>query len=314
VLLVNRLVFRPALALNHLDPAVLLTDEIATQVFEAGKDPLVGHSPAALLAQVPDIALVVATELPWRFARAEVSVKCALIPLSGCERCELLSREPELSGIRWRAVPRHFGFIERVVANDERSLLVGVPELERAFAEGVDLHQRTADELGVTRDVGKTLNYATLYGAGAPRIATTLGIETEQARAILDRWFGLYPEVGKLKWQLSRAVRKRGYIRSAGGRRHHFEQPNHMMLNRLISGSCAEIFKVALVELHALGVPMILLVHDEIVAEVDEHEADFTARLLEEALARGMGRVDHLVAHAQVAQRWSDFKEPGYVP
>jgi DNA polymerase I len=162
-------------------------------------------------------------------------------------------------------------------------------ELEKAFAGGVDLHQRTADELGVARDVGKTLNYATLYGAGAPRIAKTLKIEVEQAKEILDRWYGLYPEVGKLKWQLARAVRRRGYIRSAGGRRHYFEQPNHMMLNRLISGSCAEIFKAALIELHEAGVPMVLLVHDEVVAEVPEDRADRVAGLLEQALARGIG-------------------------
>jgi DNA polymerase-1 len=187
-------------------------------------------------------------------------------------------------------------------------------ELERAFAEGVDLHQRTADELGVSRDVGKTLNYATLYGAGAPRIAKTLGIEVERATAILDRWYWLYPEVAKLKWQLARAVRRRGYIRSAGGRRHRFEAPNHMMLNRLISGSCAEIFKAALIELHDAGVPMVLLVHDEVVAEVPEDDAEHVGKLLEAALARGMGRIDHLVAEAQTAQRWSDFKEPGYTP
>jgi DNA polymerase I-like protein with 3'-5' exonuclease and polymerase domains len=187
-------------------------------------------------------------------------------------------------------------------------------ELERAFAEGVDLHQRTADELDVDRDTAKTVNYAVLYGAGAPRIAQQLGVDRSVAERILDDWYGLYPEVGKLKWQLTRAVRKRGYIRSAGGRRHRFDQPNHMMLNRLISGSCAEIFKAALVELNALGMPMVLLVHDEVVAEVREEEAGFAARLLEEALARGMGRAENLVAHAQIADRWSDFKEPGWVP
>jgi uncharacterized protein (DUF2342 family) len=47
---------------------------------------------------------------------------------------------------------------------------------------------------------------------------------------------------------------------------------------------------------------------------VPEEEAGFTACLLEEALARGMGHVDHLVAHAQIARRWSQFKDPDYVP
>jgi DNA polymerase I-like protein with 3'-5' exonuclease and polymerase domains len=187
-------------------------------------------------------------------------------------------------------------------------------ELERAFADGVDLHQRTADELGVTRDVGKTLNYATLYGAGAPLIARRLGVEHAQAKEILDRWYGLYPEVAKLKWGLTRRVRQHGYIRSAAGRRHHFDEPNHMMINRLISGTCAEIFKAALIELHEADVPMVLLVHDEVLAEVPEVDADRVAGLLERALARGMGRVRELVAQAKTGQRWSDFKEPGWSP
>ncbi len=48
-------------------------------------------------------------------------------------------------------------------------------KLAQAFAQGIDPHQQTADELGIDRDGGKTLNYALLYGAGAPLIATRLG-------------------------------------------------------------------------------------------------------------------------------------------
>lgn len=190
--------------------------------------------------------------------------------------------------------------------------------LQRAFAAGIDLHQRTADELGIDRDAGKTINYALLYGAGAPLIATRLGIDRGEARAILDRWYRLYPEVGRLKAHLMRTVRRRGYLLSIGGRRHYFERPNHMLLNRLISGSCADLFKRALVALHAAGVPMILFVHDEIVAEVDEDDADRVARLLETELARGMSRpgvsIDGLVAKATVAKRWSQFKDPEFAP
>ena len=47
--------------------------------------------------------------------------------------------------------------------------------LEQAFADGADLHQQTADQLGIERDAGKTINYAILYGAGVPLIASRLG-------------------------------------------------------------------------------------------------------------------------------------------
>jgi DNA polymerase I-like protein with 3'-5' exonuclease and polymerase domains len=190
--------------------------------------------------------------------------------------------------------------------------------LERAFADGVDLHQQTADACGVDRDMGKRLNYLIIYGGGVQLVQNILEIERDAARAILDRWYGLYPEVARLKAHLTRTVRRRGYLVSILGRRHHFDQPNHMLLNRLISGSCADLFKRSIVELHRAGVPMILFVHDEIVCEVDQDNADHVARVLETELAREAirprVRIDKLVANATVAERWSDFKQQGYAP
>jgi DNA polymerase-1 len=190
--------------------------------------------------------------------------------------------------------------------------------LERAFADRVDLHQQTADAVGVDRDSGKRLNYAILYGAGVPRVASILDVDRDEAKEILDRWYRAYPEVARLKHRLARTVVRRGYLVSILGRRHRFDQPNHLLLNRLISGSCADLFKRSIIALHDSGVPMILFVHDEVVAEVDEHDADRVARLLEDELARGVSRpgvtVDGLVAEAKVAMRWSDFKQPGWTP
>ena len=149
-------------------------------------------------------------------------------------------------------------------------------------------------------------------------IATRLGIDRGEAKVILDRWYRLYPEVDRLKAQLMRTVRRRGYLLSILGRRHYFERPNHMLLNRLISGSCADLFKRAIVELHNAGVPMILFVHDEVVCEVDQDDAGRVAQVLEAELARGMSRssvrIDGLVAKATVAERWAWFKDREFAP
>lgn len=121
-----------------------------------------------------------------------------------------------------------------------------------------------------------------------------------------------------LKRRLYRRIEERGYLRSLLGRRHYFEQPNHLMLNYLIQGTASDIFKRAVVELHEQGIPTVLYVHDEVVAEVDEGRAEETRCLLEAALAREMVApavtVSGLVAEGTVAPRWSDFKEPGWTP
>jgi DNA polymerase-1 len=145
-------------------------------------------------------------------------------------------------------------------------------------------------------------------------IAGRLDCSIGEAKSILDRWFARFPEVRRLRSRLWRKVQRDGYLTTIGGRRHCFEAPNRMLLNRLISGSCADMFKAAAIELHELDVPVVLYVHDEVVAEVDERQAEDTAKLLEAALARGIGQLRGLKATATIAERWSDFKQPGYTP
>jgi DNA polymerase-1 len=101
--------------------------------------------------------------------------------------------------------------------------------------------------------MGKRLNYLTIYGGGVQLVANILNCDRDRAREILDRWYGLFPEVARLKAQLMRTVRRRGYLVSILGRRHYFDQPNHMLLNRLVSGSCADLFKQSIVDLHRAG-------------------------------------------------------------
>jgi DNA polymerase-1 len=190
--------------------------------------------------------------------------------------------------------------------------------LERAFRDGIDLHQQTADSLGVGRAEGKVVNYSIAYGAGVPLISMRLGIERDEARTLLDRWYATYPEVGYLKARLTRTVRRRGYLVTILGRRHYFPKADHTMLNRLISGGASDLFKRSITALHEHRVPAIMFIHDEILCEVNEDDADRVARLLEVELARGAARpgvtVDGLLANATVAERWSDFKQLGYSP
>jgi DNA polymerase I-like protein with 3'-5' exonuclease and polymerase domains len=91
-----------------------------------------------------------------------------------------------------------------------------------------------------------------------------------------------------------------------------------MILNRLVSGSAADLFKAAAIELHAAGAPVVLFIHDEVVCETEEDQAPAVATLLEQILPQAMGgagmRVDGLEASAEIHKRWSDFKQPEYSP
>jgi DNA polymerase I-like protein with 3'-5' exonuclease and polymerase domains len=187
--------------------------------------------------------------------------------------------------------------------------------LEQAFADGVDVHQRTADELGIDRGSAKQINYGVLYGMGASRLSKTLVIDYRTAKALLDRWWRqVYPEVRQLKNRLYREVQRNGYLETVTGRRHYFAEPNHMLLNRLVSGTAADAFKAAIAELHRRGAPMILFVHDEIVLECPADEAERWKAELEEVMPRDHGCIRGLKAEAAAHKRWSAFKQPEFVP
>lgn len=61
------------------------------------------------------------------------------------------------------------------------------------FNEGIDLHQWTADSLGIKRDTAKTYNFSLLYGAGAKRISRIHSIPAREAYTGVEGWHKLYP-------------------------------------------------------------------------------------------------------------------------
>ena len=182
--------------------------------------------------------------------------------------------------------------------------------LEASFANGTDPHQQTADAVGVSRDEGKRINYAILYGAGAPRIAQILGCDRGEAKAVLDRWYRAYPEVGRLKHRIGKRLDECGYVTTVLGRHQHVPpELRYRALNYLISGSAADLFKLAAIELHEAGLEAVLYVHDEIVLEADVGEAEDAANQLSAVLTSGAGKVRGLRATAATASRWSECKE-----
>ena len=74
--------------------------------------------------------------------------------------------------------------------------LSGDENMRRAFAENADLHQITADASGVERKVGKTVNFAYVYGSGPGNIAKTCGISVQKAREVIK---GFYRSSTRLK-------------------------------------------------------------------------------------------------------------------
>jgi DNA polymerase-1 len=171
------------------------------------------------------------------------------------------------------------------------AMLAGDGALRSAIVQGKDPHQQTAELVGLTgrrrstgdvespRQQGKRLNYLIVYGGGQRAIRKWFGVSQDESRSILQRMHRVYPEVQGLQNRIEFALEDQGYVKSpVTGRRFRLQydirKEGYKFTNYLVQGTSADIMKIATARAHKAGVPLIAAVHDELVAEVDEADAE----------------------------------------
>jgi DNA polymerase-1 len=181
--------------------------------------------------------------------------------------------------------------------------------LVKALLSGEDLHSVTASQMfGIPlsrvskqqRAVAKQLNYGIIYGLGAQGLAARIDCSIEEAEQLIRKYFATYSGVAAwLRESADRAVRERR-SRTRSGRLIYFEfdpsdrsqvaAAQRLGKNSPLQGSNADIIKRALAlaydTLKGLDAKIVNCIHDEIVVEVAEQQAEECARLLEREMAR----------------------------
>ncbi len=184
--------------------------------------------------------------------------------------------------------------------------LAEVPTLREAFAEGEDIHSRTAAEIfhldpaNVDKEArrrAKTINFGIIYGMSAFGLGGRLGIPAGEARGIIDAYFAQYPGIRAEMERLKEEARTKGYVLSPFGRRlwiQNIKAKDAMLragaerqaINAPFQGGAAEIIKRAMVRVPmalrdaGLKARMLLQVHDELVLEVPEAEIEPAGAIL----------------------------------
>lgn len=202
-----------------------------------------------------------------------------------------------------------------------------------AVREGADLHTQTAEFIGIkdrkraggavesARQRGKTFNFSIVYGGGLRTIKRQQRVDQAEARLMRRRYYDAYPEVEKLQQRIEYRLQDQGYIKDMWGRRYRCDDPRkeaYKFVNYLIQGTAAQVLKDAVVALHKDGVPVVALVHDEVVAHVPTEDAEevkqlIIQRLTEQSQPGGKLWVNDkaivpLDAEGDIVDRWSDAK------
>lgn len=157
----------------------------------------------------------------------------------------------------------------------------GQMDLIQKVLDGFDLHQATADMMGVTRKQAKTLNFAILYGAGDEKLAGMLGINKFEATLLRKKYFAALPQVQKFIESVRQTGRERGFVFNCFGRRLHITSPefSYVLPNHIIQGSSADAVKIAMNRVDDILKKfrrsyMVATIHDELVFDCHKDELE----------------------------------------
>jgi DNA polymerase-1 len=204
------------------------------------------------------------------------------------------------------------------------------PGLQKAFAEGRDIHAATAAELfdvpfdGVSREqrtLAKAINFGLAYKMGPRRLARETGLSVKEAEAYIEKYFTRYPGVRRyIDEQIERAHRE-GYVHTVLGRRRYLPDiasddnrvraaAERFAVNMPIQGSAADILKLAMVALDRrlrggkLEAWMLLTIHDELLFEVAPRGADELKEIVREEMTGVLDLKVPLQVHIGVGPNW----------
>ena len=204
--------------------------------------------------------------------------------------------------------------------------------LQRAFAEGLDVHKATASEVfsvpldGVTveqRRSAKAINFGLIYGMSAFGLAKQLNVGRHEAQDYIDLYFERYPGVKRYMDQTRNVAAEQGFVETLKGRRLYLPEINssngmrrqaaeRTAINAPMQGTAADIIKLAMIDVDRwlasskLDARVIMQVHDELVLEVAEADLEEVKRGLAEKMEDAMCLAVPLIVEVGVGDNWDE--------
>jgi DNA polymerase-1 len=188
--------------------------------------------------------------------------------------------------------------------------VTGDEHMQQAFRSGQDIHRSTAARIyGIpqgevtprVRSGAKAINFGIMYGKGAYSLSKDIGVTVKEADAFLKNYLAAFPSVSSYMDKTIADARANGYVSTLFGRRRALPELNsnshnirasgeRMARNTPIQGTAADVIKLAMVRVwkrlrdEKMESRLILTVHDELIVEAPEAEAEKAAQILREEM------------------------------
>lgn len=210
--------------------------------------------------------------------------------------------------------------------------LSGDEKLIEAYNNSEDIHALTASRiLGIPqsevtpaqRRDAKAVNFGIIYGMSDYGLSENISVPVYKAKEFIEKYFATYPKVREYMDANVAFAREYGYSVTMLGRRRNLKDitssnyltrsaAERMAMNTPLQGSAADVVKLAMlaVEKRLAGMKskMILQIHDELIVDAAEDEADEIVRILKEEMENAVKLRVPLIAEANTAKNWGDLK------
>ncbi len=203
-----------------------------------------------------------------------------------------------------------------------------------AFKSGADIHAITASEVfdvpleNVTPELrkrAKAVNFGIVYGIGGYSLSGDIGVSVKEASDYIKKYKETYKGVDDYLQGLIETARKNGFVKTLYHRRRYIPEltaqkavtrafGERVAMNSPIQGTAADIIKIAMLRVEKalregnFAARLILQVHDELIIEAPEKEADAVSSLLKREMEAAASLAVALTAEVSRGKTWYDCK------
>lgn len=213
--------------------------------------------------------------------------------------------------------------------------IAGDKNMIKAFREGVDIHTLTASQVfnlppamvtPLLRSRAKAVNFGIVYGIGAFSLSKDIGVTRAEADSYIKGYFETYPQVAEYMENIVERAKADGYVTTMFGRRRYLPElssSNGMLRafgervarNMPIQGTAADIIKIAMIRVRDRllrenkDAKIILQVHDELIVEASEKDAEAAAKIMKEEMQGAADMAVELSCSVSSGKTWFDAKQ-----
>ena len=208
----------------------------------------------------------------------------------------------------------------------------GDKHMQEAFLSGEDIHAVTASQVfntplgevtSLQRSRAKAVNFGIVYGISAWSLAQDIGVMQAEAKAYMDAYLNKYDGVREYMKSVVENAKCDGYVETLYARRRYLPEikssnfntrsfGERVALNMPIQGTAADIIKLAMVNVYnrlnaeGLKAKLILQVHDELICECPEDEAQTVANILREEMSGAAQLSVPLTVDVKIGHSWAE--------